>query len=83
MQHLLPAVLKLLYQHDEKTLFNPDFFEERKAESLGMTFVQVKPIAGFAKDAVDLGYHVGTRGNGVDAPVWPKDLRVEVVREEN
>ncbi|KAI1776977.1 CoA-transferase family III [Hypoxylon cercidicola] len=80
MPYLLPAMMKILYQYDAETLFKPAFFEERKAENLGHIFVQPKPVAGFANGVVDLGFHIGTRGNGVDAPVWPKDLRVEVVR---
>ncbi|KAI1482857.1 CoA-transferase family III [Daldinia eschscholtzii] len=80
MPHLLPAMLKLLYQHDSQVLFNPEFFQEREAKNIGATFVQLKPIAQFADGAVELGYHIGTRGNGVDEPVWPEDLTVEVVR---
>ncbi|EMR69260.1 putative caib baif family enzyme protein [Eutypa lata UCREL1] len=65
------------------TLFSPAFFEERRAENLGVAFVQVKPIAQFTDGAVDLGYHIGTRGNGVDQPVWPADLTVEVVSDQD
>lgn len=83
MPYLLPAMLKLLYQHDAEGLFNPAFFEERRAENLDTTFVQVKPVAQFADGAVNLGYHIGTRGNGVDEPVWPDDLTVEVVSGKN
>ena len=83
MPHLLPAMLKLLHQYDAQTLFSPAFFEERRAESLGVAFVQVKPIAQFTDGAVDLGYHIGTRGNGVDQPVWPADLTVEVVSDQD
>lgn len=28
---------------------------------------------------VQLGFNVGTRGNGKDAPKWPSDLMTEVV----
>ncbi|KAI1651762.1 CoA-transferase family III [Daldinia loculata] len=83
MPHLLPAILKLLYQHDSQVLFNPAFFQEREAKNIGATFIQVKPVAQFADGAVDLGYHIGTRGNGVDEPVWPDNLTVEVVRGKN
>lgn len=81
MPYLLPAMLKLLQEHDAQVLFNPDFFEERKSEYLGATFVQVKPVAKFADGAVSLGFHIGTRGNGVDEPTWPDDLTVEVVKK--
>ncbi|KAI2781687.1 CoA-transferase family III [Daldinia loculata] len=83
MPHLLPAILKLLYQHDSQVLFNPAFFQEREAKNIEATFIQVKPVAQFADGAVDLGYHIGTRGNGVDEPVWPDNLTVEVVRGKN
>ncbi|OTB05174.1 hypothetical protein M426DRAFT_261210 [Hypoxylon sp. CI-4A] len=82
MSYLLPAMLKILYQHDAETLFNPVFFEERSAENLGVTFVQVKPVAQ-SNGSVELRYNVGTRGNGTDQPVWPKDLTVQVVGDSN
>ena len=72
-------MLKLLYQHDSQTLFKPEFFESRMSKALNTTFIQVKPIAQFPNKEVELGYRVGTRGNGVDAPHWPEDLSVEVV----
>ena len=28
---------------------------------------------------VEGGFNVGTRGNGIDKPVWPDNLRVEIV----
>ncbi|KAI1466673.1 CoA-transferase family III [Daldinia caldariorum] len=83
MPHLLPVMLKLLYQHDSQVLFNPAFFQEQEAKSIGATFVQVKPVARFSGGTVDLGYHIGTRGNGVDEPLWPDDLTVEVVLDKN
>ncbi|KAI1805936.1 CoA-transferase family III [Daldinia bambusicola] len=79
MQHLLPAMLKLLYQRDSQVLFNPALFRVQETKSIAATFVQVKPVAQFADGAVDLGYHIGTRGNGVDEPLWPGDLTVEVI----
>jgi hypothetical protein len=78
MQYTLPRMFAILGKHDSKTLFKPDFFENRESKAVGHTFVQVKPIARF-KDGVDLGFNVGTRGNGVDAAKWPKDLRTEIV----
>ncbi|KAF3061837.1 Succinyl-CoA-L-malate CoA-transferase beta subunit [Daldinia childiae] len=83
MPHSLPAILKLLYQHDSQVLFNPAFFQEREAKNIGATFVQVKPVIQFADGAVDLGYHIGTRGNGVDEPIWPDNLTVEIVRSKD
>ncbi|OJJ66153.1 hypothetical protein ASPBRDRAFT_666513 [Aspergillus brasiliensis CBS 101740] len=83
MQHLLPAILRSLCKHDEQTLFKPGFFEPRLAKNMNTTFLVVKPIAQFPGKEVDLKYNVGTRGNGIDQPVWPKDLTVEVVTGSN
>ncbi|KAL1880859.1 hypothetical protein Plec18167_003394 [Paecilomyces lecythidis] len=80
MPRLLPAMVKLLYQHDAATLFNPSFFEPRQSKAVNMTFIQVKPIAQFENNAVELKYNVGTRSNGVDKPQWPEDLTTEIVQ---
>lgn len=79
MQHLLPAMMKILYQHDAKTLFQSDFFEPRASKALNTMFIQVKPIAQFPNKEVELGDNIGTRGNGVDQPIWPKNLTIEIV----
>ncbi|EGP91043.1 uncharacterized protein MYCGRDRAFT_65466 [Zymoseptoria tritici IPO323] len=78
MSYSIPVMLGLLHEYDEKVLFNPDFFEEKHSKALGLTFVQPKPVARFEAE-VELKYNVGTRGNAVDQPYWPKDLSVEVV----
>ncbi|EPS44104.1 hypothetical protein H072_1929 [Dactylellina haptotyla CBS 200.50] len=83
MQVSLPAMAKLLYQYDKEILFQPGFFEARKVDNLGATFRVVKPIAQWKDGAVELRYNVGTRGNGTDKSVWPKDLMVQVVTGEN
>ncbi|KAF3920777.1 hypothetical protein ABW20_dc0104811 [Dactylellina cionopaga] len=83
MQVSLPTMVGLLRQNDSATLFQPKFFEIRTAENLGETFVQVKPVARFQDDAIELKYNVGSRGNGTDQPVWPKDLTVQVVTGDN
>ncbi|KAI1752485.1 CoA-transferase family III domain-containing protein [Xylaria castorea] len=82
MPYLLPAMTKLLAQHDSAVLFNPSFFQEMEAKHLAATFIRPKPVAHFSS-GLELKYHVGTRGNGVDQPVWPKDLTVEVVTGDN
>lgn len=80
MPYLIPEMLKLLHAHDKEILFNPAFFETRTSKPVGATFVQVKPVAQFRDQAIELGYHIGTRGNGVDSkPVWRDDLTLEVV----
>ena len=78
MHYTLPSMISLLHKYDEKTVFNPDFFERRKSKAVGHEFVQIKPIPQF-KDDIRLGYHIGTRTNGVDKAKWPSDLSVEVV----
>ena len=79
MQYLLPEMIGRLVKHSTDVLFRPDFYELRESKSVGHTFVQIKPIAQFKDGEVELKYNVGTRGNGVDQAVWPKDLTVEVV----
>ncbi|KAI1816961.1 CoA-transferase family III [Poronia punctata] len=82
MQYLVPNMLKSLAEHDSASLFNPTFYQPVHAKHLGVTFIRPKPIAQFADGGVELKYHVGTRGNGVDQPFWPEDLTVEVVTGE-
>jgi len=78
MRHTLPTMIALLHQHDSETLFNPKLFEARESKALGRTFIGPKPIAQF-KDGVELRCSVGTRGNGMDQPRWPRELSVEIV----
>ncbi|KAK0896110.1 hypothetical protein LTR02_011416 [Friedmanniomyces endolithicus] len=78
MGYTLPAMFALLEENVSETLYRPEFFERRVSKAVGREFVQVKPVARFA-DGVELGYSVGTRGNGVDPARWPKDLRTEIV----
>lgn len=73
-------MLQILHQYDEETLFQPSFFKRYRSEAIGVTIIKVKPVARFKDDIVDLRYNVGTRGNGVDDPKWPEDLRMEIVR---
>lgn len=84
MPRLLPMMLKLLYEKSGKELFQPLFFQPTRSKILDSTFIIVKPVAQMEleKGKVELGYDVGTRGNGTDSPVWPKNLTVEVVKVE-
>ncbi|KAI0446134.1 CoA-transferase family III domain-containing protein [Xylaria telfairii] len=75
----VPAMLKLLHEHDEDVLFNPAFLHKYSAPAVGVTINRVKPVAQFEDNAIELRYNVGTRANGVDKPEWPDDLTVEVV----
>ncbi|MCJ1471141.1 hypothetical protein MMC07_009789 [Pseudocyphellaria aurata] len=75
----VPAMLKLLHQYDEEVLFQPAFFGQYRSEAVGVSVIRVKPVAQFKDNVVELKYNVGTRGNGVDKPIWPDDLTVEIV----
>jgi hypothetical protein len=79
---MFAKLLPVMFMKNQQVLFKPQFFEPRKAAAVGAMFVLPKPIAQFTEKTVDLKYDVGTRGNGVDAPVWPADLNVEVVKSE-
>jgi len=87
MTRMLPKVMGSLFKNSGAKLFKPSYFTEADAH-LGengepMKMKIVKPVLNFtegSKGKVELGFNVGTRGNGVDAPRWPEDLMVPVVR---
>ena len=79
MQYTIPRMVKMIQEHDAKTLFKPEYFEEAKSKAIEATLVQVAPVAQWQDGKVELQYNIGTRGNGVDAPRWPEDLRTEIV----
>ena len=60
-------------------LFRPEFFAYQVSKAMGAKVRTIKPVISFEKDQVKLGFNVGTRGNGKDAPFWPKDLTTEIV----
>jgi len=77
MNYTLPPYMEML--RGQKA-FDLEFFEIRKSGALGGLDIRtVKPVLQFPEGTVELGYNVGTRGNGVDQPYWPKDLSTEVV----
>lgn len=78
MGYTIPAYLKMIRENSASIVFNPKFFEERETKAIDTAIRAVKPIIDFGGE-VKLGYNVGTRGNGKDAPKWPSDLMVEVV----
>lgn len=78
MGQTIPAFLHMIKENSGSVVFSPKFFEHRKTEALDTTIELVKPIIDFGGE-VKLGYNVGTRGNGHDAPRWPSDLMIEVV----
>lgn len=66
---------------EKQGLLNLDFFEVRESKALGGLKLRVpKPVLQFPSGAVQPGYNVGTRGNGLDKPWWPEDLSTEVVK---
>jgi len=80
MRILLPAYLRLLKENKTNSGF-PDekWFLRKESRVLGVEIRMLKPVLGFPDGKVILDYNVGTRGNGVDAPRWPKDLLTEIV----
>ncbi|KAH9478543.1 Acetyl-coenzyme A transferase nodX [Psilocybe cubensis] len=74
----LPSYLRMLQEH-KAAVMNPDFFETRENRALGVPVKTVKPILTFPEGMVKPGYNIGSRGNGVDQPIWPEDLAEEVV----
>jgi len=78
MTVLMPAFVDLL-QTNAQDLLSPDFFEDRESKVIGISVRCVKPVLRFPDGAVEPGYNIGTRGNGVDVAKWPEDLTVEIV----
>ena len=62
-------------------LFQSAFFENRLSKALGVEIRSVKPVLVFPEGVVKPGYNIGTRGNGVDVAIWPKDLMTEILEE--
>ncbi|KAH8690556.1 alpha-methylacyl-CoA racemase [Talaromyces proteolyticus] len=77
MNYTLPHYMEMF---QKEGMFNLDFFEMRETKALGLKIRTVKPVLRFPKGTVELGYNVGTRGNGVDQPYWPDDLATEIVQ---
>lgn len=81
MIYTIPKTLALLKKHSAEKLFQPEFFEDRENKFLGVRIRVLKPVIKYDGGEVKPGYHIGTRGNGVDAPFWPDDLLQENVTE--
>lgn len=79
MNVTVPAYLEMLKVNASNTVLRPEFFEKRSTKTLGLEMQVVRPGIYFPAGTVDLGYNVGTRGNGVDKPRWPSDLSTEIV----
>ena len=77
---LFPLIKKLIENPLGARIFNPNFFELRENKAIGVPIRTVKPILGFPDGIVELGYNVGSRGNGVDEAKWPEDLLTEIIK---
>lgn len=71
MLALIGKVTGLLKQYSPN-LFDPQFFEIRDCDNLGIKMRTVKPVIKF-DDIVKPGFTLGTRGNGVDEARWPEE----------
>ena len=75
----IPALIKGVIVHS-RHLLRPDFFTAYDVKNMGGLSIRYPaPVLRFPGGEVQPGFHIGTRGNGVDAPRWPEDLSVEVV----
>ncbi|KXN81477.1 hypothetical protein AN958_04558 [Leucoagaricus sp. SymC.cos] len=74
----IPACLQWL--REKKTpMFDEKYFEVRENAALGIGVKTIKPVLNFVEGGVEVGYNVGSRPNGMDAPKWPANLLTEVV----
>lgn len=79
MQHLLPRTLAMVMQNSGSKLFRPEFFTQYRVKPIDKDIRIVAPVLRYPNGEVKPGFDIGTRTNGVDQPVWPDDLGVEVV----
>ena len=83
MGNTFPRMLRSLQDGPAAArLFKDEFFELRDADVAlgpGKKIRAMAPAIRFDSGKVQLGYHVGTRPNGVDAARWPEDLTVQQV----
>lgn len=77
----IPRLLQPLAA-EQSIIFSEDHFEVRQNKAIGVPIYTVKPILGFPQGVVQLGYNIGSRGNGIDAPRWPENLLEEIVSQE-
>lgn len=79
MVNSIPKMLGLLASDSKSPICQAEFYEDRKAENLGTKIRTVKPVLEFPGKEVELGFNIGTRGNGADQPRWPENLLTEIV----
>jgi hypothetical protein len=82
MCYTIPRYLRMLKPYSAGILFRPEFFELRHSSAIGKEVKCVGPVVRYPQGNVVLGFDVGTRGNRVDKPRWPKDLLTEIVVKE-
>ncbi|QIX01062.1 hypothetical protein AMS68_006579 [Peltaster fructicola] len=75
----LPLMTETLNKGPGRAIFDPSHFTQYDVKNLGTAIRFVAPVLRFPDGPVEPGFQVGTRGNGIDKPHWPKDLSVEVV----
>lgn len=79
MLYTLPRVIGTLVQSSGDKIMRSEFFSKYHPKNLGKDMVIVAPVLKFPNGEVEPRFDVGTRGNGVDQPRWPKDLLTETV----
>ncbi|KAJ6003154.1 hypothetical protein N7451_005701 [Penicillium sp. IBT 35674x] len=78
-QSTAAQVLASLSKERADVLLNSAFFETVESKAIKATVRMVKPVIDFHRSVIRLGYNIGTRGNGHDCPIWPRDLMTEEV----
>jgi hypothetical protein len=79
MEKSAPMVMKLMNERNDS--FRDEFFEERRSRILDVDIRCVKPVIQYPDGEVKLCFNIGTRGNGRDAPRWPRNLLTEVIEQ--
>ena len=83
MLSTLPEYVKMMQEQAQDTILREEFFQIVESRAIGVDVKLVRPVMQFPQGRVKLGFNVGTRGNGVDEPRWPRDLGVEMVTKDN
>ncbi|KAK8042823.1 hypothetical protein PG994_013306 [Apiospora phragmitis] len=76
-----PPVWADLWQRNSSPLLQPEFFTQYHVKSIDRDLRIVAPVLRYPNGEVKPGFDIGTRTNGIDEPVWPDDLGVDVVEQ--
>ncbi len=79
----IPEYVRMMMTDPGDTILNDDWFHIVSSEAVNVKIRCVKPVLQFPEGNIQLGYKVGTRGNGVDKSRWPKDLMINIATDEN